>query len=71
MAPPNPVRRGHPYADLNAEEVLRLRGSGRSWRAIGRKLNTATSTVREVHARAVTAAQTSAIEPIPCEKSAK
>src|SRR5439155_15424996 len=38
MAPPNPVRRGRPYADLNAEEVLRLRGSGMRWRAIGRKL---------------------------------
>ena len=64
-------RRGRPFADVSDAEVVRLRESGMSWRAIGKKLATAPTTVREVYDRALNTTQAALIEPTPCDKSAK
>jgi DNA invertase Pin-like site-specific DNA recombinase len=47
-------RRGRPFADVDPAEVVRLRDSGMSWRAIARKLNSSVRTVRRAYARTQT-----------------
>ena len=64
-------RRGRPYANLNATEVIRLRDEvGMSWRAIGKQLNARVSTVRRAYARAQTTSKCAEIRSTPRQISA-
>ena len=62
-------RRGRPPV-TNTADVVRLRDSGLSWRAIARQLKTSPSTVRDAYTRALTTAKCTEIRSTPCEKSA-
>lgn len=64
-------RRGRPYAELDAAEVVRLRDAGVNWSAIGRKLNASARTVRRAYDRALTTTPATTIQEKGRQKSAK
>jgi DNA invertase Pin-like site-specific DNA recombinase len=65
---PEQDRRGRPYADVDPAEVVRLRDSGMSWRAIARKLNRGVSTVLRTYARTRSTSEAPKIKPT-CTKN--